>query len=463
MIRGEPIWGSRRLDPDRLHRLPPGWRTPAARVAGLLSGRGMWTAFCLALVATASSYYAVFTLILLAGAGLLALLRGGDRRRFSGAVVAGATVAVVVLLNMLPDMLYSWVNGPNSLALSRDGAATEVYALKISSLLLPAPGHPIGALSDFRFRYDESYPLPSESPVLGLVGAVGLLILLGSMVVLLAVPFTRRAQTATAAGRREKLRDLATLTLVGLLFATVGGLATLISFVTPNIRGWNRISILLLMFCLAAVGVVLDGWLARRAARHPLRRSATVAVGAGRRGAGDRRRRPVAEPGRPAVRRSRPRRFASDQQFVQNIEAQLPAASMVFQYPYVEFPESPAVNGVADADQLRMYLHSTTLRWSGGGIRGRPTSDWPAVVTSRDAGDGRPVAGHHRLRRDGHRPQTARRYRRSRSRPTSPATPGPRNRSARTVAGPTSASPGPPSSWYARPAGRPARPMSPPG
>ena len=62
VIRGDPIWGSRAIDPERFSRLPDGARAPAARVAGAVSGRGMWTAFCLALVATASTYYAVFTL-----------------------------------------------------------------------------------------------------------------------------------------------------------------------------------------------------------------------------------------------------------------------------------------------------------------------------------------------------------------------------------------------------------------
>jgi phosphoglycerol transferase len=75
--------------------------------------------------------------------------------------------------------------------------------------------------------------------------------------------------------------------------------------------------------------------------------------------------------------------YQIDHAFVQSIEAQVPAGSMIFQLPYVEFPESPLVNNVGDADQLRMYLNSTTLRWSAAGIKGRPQSDWPTAVSSR--------------------------------------------------------------------------------
>ena len=50
-------------------------------------------------------------------------------------------------------------------------------------------------------------------------------------------------------------------------------------------------------------------------------------------------------------------------------------ACLLYQLPYIPFPESPPVNGVTDADELRPFLHSTTLRWSAGGIKGRAPID----------------------------------------------------------------------------------------
>ena len=44
---------------------------------------------------------------------------------------------------------------------------------------------------------------------------------------------------------------------------------------------------------------------------------------------------------------------------------------MVFQLPYVPFPEYPQVNKMHDYDHFRGYLHSKKLRWSYGTIKNR--------------------------------------------------------------------------------------------
>ncbi len=389
ILRGQPIWGLRRLPDGRLDRLPDWLRSPVGAFLTTCTGRGGGTVLMLALLATASSYYAVFVTLLLAAAGLVALARTGNWRRFRGAVLAGLTIVVVVALNMLPDNLYEWMHGQNSSALSRDGAASEIYALKISSLLLPAPGHPIPIFSEFRYSYDGNYPVPSESPALGLMGAIGLLILLVMSVEFLGNAVRSRVPAEPTALRRARLRDLATLTMIALLCSTVGGLSTIISFFTPNIRGWNRMTILIAMFCLAALGVVLDAGIRRwerrrdRAERRTgIRRLPVFGVSVAALvllvGVADQSLDGAIPPYADSAAG-----LSSDRDFVHAIEAAVPAGSMIFQLPFVPFPESPSVNGVADADQLKLYLSSTTLRWSGGGIRGRPQSDWPENVTSQ--------------------------------------------------------------------------------
>ncbi len=54
----------------------------------------------------------------------------------------------------------------------------------------------------------------------------------------------------------------------------------------------------------------------------------------------------------------------------------MPTGAAILQLPYRRFPETPPVNGVADSDQLIPYLHSSTLRWSGGAIKGRALAEW---------------------------------------------------------------------------------------
>jgi len=69
-------------------------------------------------------------------------------------------------------------------------------------------------------------------------------------------------------------------------------------------------------------------------------------------------------------------RVASDAAFAQLLEARLPAGSMLFQLPVVDFPEGRPVLGASDYEHLRPYLHSTRLRFSYGSDKGRPREAW---------------------------------------------------------------------------------------
>lgn len=55
---------------------------------------------------------------------------------------------------------------------------------------------------------------------------------------------------------------------------------------------------------------------------------------------------------------------------------------MIFQLPYVPFPEYPPVNRMSDYSHFRAYLHSKDLRWSYGAIKGREVDGWQRMVAS---------------------------------------------------------------------------------
>jgi phosphoglycerol transferase len=63
--------------------------------------------------------------------------------------------------------------------------------------------------------------------------------------------------------------------------------------------------------------------------------------------------------------------FLSDADFVSRIESSVPAGSMIFQLPYVQFPETAGIHKMHDYDHFRGYLHSKNLRWSYGTIKNR--------------------------------------------------------------------------------------------
>ncbi len=52
---------------------------------------------------------------------------------------------------------------------------------------------------------------------------------------------------------------------------------------------------------------------------------------------------------------------------------------MVLQLPYVPYPEQQAVERMLVYAHMRAYLHSGSLRWSYGSMKGRP-ADWLAPL-----------------------------------------------------------------------------------
>jgi phosphoglycerol transferase len=76
----------------------------------------------------------------------------------------------------------------------------------------------------------------------------------------------------------------------------------------------------------------------------------------------------------------------SDREFAQKLEARLPKGAMIFQIPIMEFPESPAA-GVSGYDHFRLYLHSKDLRFSFGGIKGRPWLQWQKDIAQKSLPD----------------------------------------------------------------------------
>lgn len=357
ILRSEPLWGARAGIPRGL---------------GHLLGRTGGTAVSLVLLATVSVYYGVFIAVLAvcAAIGVLVIVR--DRQRFLGSVLAGAILVVVLVLVALPDWVHGWTNGQNAAALVRSPPGAEIYALKLTALLLPAPAHRFGPFAELRALYDQYYPVSSEAPALGLIGAAGLV----ALVVVLALTLVRAVLGRTApAGAWRVLGSLGFLVFIALLFSWLGGVATIISFVSSSIRAWNRMSIVIAALALAAIGVLIDLLVKRVVSGGrprwigPVTASVAGVVLVG-----------IAYwdqvPAYDAdARTATIAEFDSDAAFAQAIESSSLPGAMVFQLPYLAFPESPPVGRASDSDQLRMFLHTDTLRFSGGGIKGRAQID----------------------------------------------------------------------------------------
>src|SRR5205823_7319359 len=70
-------------------------------------------------------------------------------------------------------------------------------------------------------------------------------------------------------------------------------------------------------------------------------------------------------------------------QVVQAIEAASEPHAMIFQLPYVAFPETVPPCRMAGYMPMRGYIHSRTLRWTYGGMKGREGDLWCRQVAAQ--------------------------------------------------------------------------------
>ncbi len=352
-----------------------------------LSRRSLLTLALCVLVGSENLYYATFAVVMLLAGTIVALIGGRRRAAISGLVITVA-VSASVALNLSPSLIYRVEHGSNA-TLERSAAFTEssgeAFSLRLANLILPAPDSHIKVLSDLATSYDHTIaPGYCEAcyASLGSVGTIGFLwLVLVALAALLG--------TASLLGAHSRLRHAGVGVAVAFAVGTVGGIASLIEvFITPDIRAWNRISIFIAFLCLFAVSVLLERLLARLG---PMRWGRTLASSSlvailvfG-----------VYEQSSDSFIPSysaTARQWRSDEHFVGAIQQRLPRGASVFQLPYVPFPEGYPETPVGDQlatyatkyEPLRGYLHSSTLLWSYGAMKGR-ASDWSAQL------DGQPL------------------------------------------------------------------------
>ena len=313
--------------------------------------------------------------------------------RASPALGLARALAIVLLIsasvaaNLAPSLIYRAEHGSNT-ALERSAAFTEqsdeAFSLRPANLVLPAPESRIAPLRDIAKKYDQAIAPATASPAMRASAQSARSAFCGWSLAALAA---LAGAGAVWLGARRLVRHASLGVILAVAVGTVGGLASLIEvFVTPDIRAWNRISVFIAFLSLLAVGLLLDmlrGALSRRRRGALLGGVASAAVLLF--GVYDQTSASFV-PSYAATARE----WSSDAKFVQEIEATLPRGASVFQLPYVPFPEGYPETPVGDQvatystkyESLRGYLHSSTLRWSYGAMKGR-AADWSAQLAGQ--------------------------------------------------------------------------------
>jgi hypothetical protein len=317
------------------------------------------------LVGGAGVYYAFFGCFFYLAAGLCALLQRSDWRSLGRSSILCAVTALFLALHLTPQLLYRWQQGKNDEAVTRPSSDAELYGLRVTQLLLPTLGHRVPAMNDLARRYVDSGVVVTENQTasLGLIGSACFLLLLAQIPRCLARPDARRAT----------IDALALSNVAGLLLGGIGGFGCLFAFLFASwIRAYNRVSVFLAFFALAAAGLLIDPWLRRwqqrRGGAWLTSGLLVVLLTVG-----------ILDQFSPAFvpdYASLEARYKQAAAFFNPIEAELPPGGMIFQLPFIAFPESISYDHYHDYDHLRPYLVSKSLRWSYGSMRGRAGSSF---------------------------------------------------------------------------------------
>ncbi len=301
-------------------------------------------------------YYLAMYLFLLA-VGLVGAWAGGRR---AGVAAAGQLIGLSIgafLLTSLDSVWMTLAHGGNPAAVVRSLQALDLYGLRLPDLVFPSL-HRLGAWEGLASAYQQQAPGgggrgEAATAYLGIVGvlALGMLIVFGTLRI--------------AAQQFERVSPWFWMTLGTLGFAIVGGVNYLLGSVGfVMLRASNRFSIVLLAIALL--------WLCERLSRtsSPVRWALSILLLAI--GLYDQ-----TPPARAAIPAAAVRaQMQADRQFVETIEASVPAGTMVFQLPVKGFPETGPIFGMQDYEHFRPYFFSKTLRFSFGSMKGRGTGDW---------------------------------------------------------------------------------------
>lgn len=353
-----------------------GWIT--RNEMGDFRGRRFWFSLIASfLIGMQDPYYTnMFLQLALLGAFYQYFRVGMTPVRQAAALVAASASGFAVM--QVNSLLYRLGHGANPGAMVREYKWLELSALKFVDLLIPPQTHPLLGRIGLAYygaaghEYDTAFPkmvaFPSEVPPSCYLGILGI-----AALVWLTVVAGRRLVVEHKPERNLPMEAWQVLWI--LAYSCVGGINCLAGVCGMTMfRSSTRYSIfilpIVLLFALKRiskmrldpeVGMCTAGCCALLALWDQTPPVITGAM--------------LAEDAR-AVN--------SDRQFTQEMEKHLPTGAMVFQIPIMEFPESPAP-GMPSYDHFRPYLHSRKLRFSFGGIKGRPWLNWQKELNQQQS------------------------------------------------------------------------------
>jgi len=311
------------------------------------------------LIASTGAYYTFLGLFFTGMGGLLALVKGADKALLVNLAKYLVLILGLFFLNYLPTFVYTQKYGANLNATARSPRDTEIYGLKLTQLLLPVEDHNLALFTKFQKRYltyGSALTNENQYSALGLVSAAGFVFLLAWTVFRYAIPTLDKEL-------QLKFDILGSLTLAAVLFATVGGFATLFStYLNPTFRSVNRISVFIAFSSLLAVGLLLQRI---KSTKLVMITSATILLV----GLFDQVSLGVM---RGFIRNSSD--YLTLVKYADKIERISGSNAKIYTLPFGQYPEG------SDKNIMRVALLTDTIVWSAGSQKWRAANYWQQQV-----------------------------------------------------------------------------------
>lgn len=355
----------------------------------LLRSRTFWVgAGCIALVALSDGYYAFFTLLFLGFAVGARVLRGDWRkpRRLLAPVVLIMVLIGLASAMMLPLKEYQrthheefYPGGVLDPSMVKHPFEAELYSTSLKLLVAPLPGaHRIplfGEIGNKLLASSNEIRKHAQGVVVPLgVLASGLLFLCFALIAAQATGWTMSLGCGDTDGYLLRLVWISlALSLLAFLCAIEGGLGTLIAFVYPSIRAYERMGVFLILVLYLGAAAAATAFIrgAPTDKARLVRIGLVMAIAL------------LAHLDQIPANTWRGKeedrvRFLAERAFVHKVEASLPAGAMVYNYPYSQYLSDSPYYGWGAYGHIRLYMHSHALRWSNGSGKNTAVDSWHA-------------------------------------------------------------------------------------
>lgn len=303
-------------------------------------------------------YYGFFAGFIWMLAAVYAAINNKIIKPVYNGVVFSVSIVIMLVINYFPTLIHKVVNGSNIEATSRSPIESEIYGLKIDQIFMPSLGHRVGKLNEIAQRYANSAPLVNEnhSVSLGIIGSLGFIILI----------FFLLYRKDTNDKKLSLIQSMSIVNLGATLLATVGGFGFLISVIVPSIRGYNRIIPYIAFLSLLSLFLLIEYLIEKKSFKKF--KQYTVGVTAILLlvfGVFDQTNSSFI-PNYQLISQQ----YTQDKDFFERLSNNVGHEGNIYQLPYVPYPEYPSVYKMGNYEHLKAYLHSNSLKWSFGVMKG---------------------------------------------------------------------------------------------